>query len=143
MRCWRITTLQEVTTILQRCLNKIIFERFLYLKIFPIKGNEKFEDSSECSLELSFEYLIAAEHLQWITISSDQAILMSVCLQSMIDELLLKHVGGIVKNKDTSGKTWTYITRDGHSRVVMGSLPTEIFNRNSKVVLIVIIELFQ
>lgn len=89
----------------------------------------------ESSLELSFEYLIAADNLQWITVSSDQAILMSVCLQSMIDELLLKHVGGIVKNEDSSGKTWTYVTRDGHSRVVMGSLPTEIFNRNSKVLI--------
>lgn len=93
----------------------------------------------ECSLELSFEYLIATDHLQWITISSDQAILMSVCLQSMIDELLLKHVGGVVKNQDPSGKSWTYITRDGHTRVVMGSLPTEIFSKNSKVIFICII----
>ena len=37
---------------------------------------------------------MAKDQLQWITISSEQAILMSVCLQSMIDELLLKTVGG-------------------------------------------------
>ena len=51
--------------------------------------------SNEYSLELSFEYLIDKNKLQWITISSEQAILMSVCLQSMIDELLLKKKGGI------------------------------------------------
>lgn len=52
------------------------------------------EDNNECSLELSFEYLIARNELQWITIISEQAILMSVCLQAMIDELLQKCVVG-------------------------------------------------
>lgn len=63
---------------------------------------------------------MAKDHLQWITISSEQAILMSVCLQSMIDELLLKSVGG-VRNQELKGKTWTYITRDGHSKVIADS----------------------
>jgi len=44
-------------------------------------------------LELSFQYLMTKDRLQWITISSQQAILMSVCLQSMVDELLLKKNG--------------------------------------------------
>ncbi|OXU28479.1 hypothetical protein TSAR_013359 [Trichomalopsis sarcophagae] len=105
MRCWRITTLHE--------------------------GNDKYEETPECGLELSFEYLMAKDHLQWITISSEQAILMSVCLQSMIDELLLKNVGG-VKNQEVTGKTWTYITRDGYSRTVVGSPSPESFNKNTK-----------
>lgn len=37
---------------------------------------------------------MSRNNLQWITVSSEQAILMSVCLQAMIDELLLKSVGG-------------------------------------------------
>jgi sorting nexin-17 len=45
-------------------------------------------------LELSFEYLIAKNELQWITVVSEQAILMSVCLQAMIEELLQKCVVG-------------------------------------------------
>ncbi|XP_058794452.1 sorting nexin-17 [Phymastichus coffea] len=98
MRCWRITTLQE--------------------------GNDKYEDNTECNLELSFEYLMAKDHLQWITISSEQAILMSVCLQSMIDELLFKSVGGI-RNLELKGKSWTYISREGHSRIITGSHSTE------------------
>lgn len=39
-------------------------------------------------MELSFEYLMAKNKLQWIAISSEHAMLMSVCLQSIVDELL-------------------------------------------------------
>lgn len=49
--------------------------------------------SSNPQLELSFEYLMSRDKLQWITIASEQAILMSVCLQAMVDELLLKKTG--------------------------------------------------
>lgn len=44
-------------------------------------------------MELSFEYLMAKSTLQWITISSEHAILMSVCLQSIVDELLSQKDG--------------------------------------------------
>lgn len=105
MRCWRITTLQN--------------------------GTDRCEDS-DFSLELSFEYLIAKNQLQWITIASEQAILMSVCLQSMIDELLLKNVGGS-KPQQAFGKSWTYITRDGQSRITMGSTSCEQTGKNAKI----------
>lgn len=39
-------------------------------------------------LELSFEYLVTSERLEWITVVSHQAILMSMCLQSMVEELV-------------------------------------------------------
>ena len=97
MRCWRITTLQN--------------------------GLERCEENDDYSLELSFEYLIAKNQLQWITITSEQAILMSVCLQSMIDELLLKNAGGS-KPQDVSGKSWVYIMRNGES-ITMGSSSDE------------------
>lgn len=38
--------------------------------------------------ELSFEYLLARNTLKWITITSEHAILISLCLQSIVDELL-------------------------------------------------------
>lgn len=44
-------------------------------------------------MELSFEYLMAKDTLQWITICSEHAMLMSVCLQSIVDELLSQKVG--------------------------------------------------
>lgn len=39
-------------------------------------------------LQLSFEYLMSRQTLRWITINSQQAMLMSVSLQAMVDELL-------------------------------------------------------
>ena len=35
--------------------------------------------------------------LQWITIGSEQAILMSLCLQDMVDELVMKKKGARIK----------------------------------------------
>ncbi|KAH8410543.1 hypothetical protein KR009_000187, partial [Drosophila setifemur] len=48
-------------------------------------------------LQLAFEYLIAKQTLRWITITSEQAMLMSVCLQAMVDELLQR-------DPDTTGQ---------------------------------------
>ncbi|XP_012533878.1 sorting nexin-17 [Monomorium pharaonis] len=103
MRCWRITTIQN--------------------------GTDHYEDNNECSLELSFEYLIARNELQWITIVSEQAILMSVCLQAMIDELLQKCVVGS-RIQAEPGKSWTYVMRDGQSRVMTRSPLRECANDN-------------
>ncbi len=47
----------------------------------------------EAKLELSFEYLVAADKLVWITVVSSQAILMSICLQSMVEELVRIRAG--------------------------------------------------
>lgn len=44
-------------------------------------------------MELSFEYLMSRDCLQWINIKTDQAILMSMCLQSMVDELISQKQG--------------------------------------------------
>uniref|UniRef100_A0A1A9ZP05 PX domain-containing protein n=1 Tax=Glossina pallidipes TaxID=7398 RepID=A0A1A9ZP05_GLOPL len=60
MRCWRVTAVHNT----QEC------------KDHPY------------DLQLSFEYLMSKQTLRWITISSPQAMLMSVCLQAMVDELL-------------------------------------------------------
>ncbi|XP_005096824.1 sorting nexin-17 isoform X2 [Aplysia californica] len=70
MRCWRITT------------------------VYPnADENSPKSSSQESQLELSFEYLMSRDHLQWISIISDQAMLMSMCLQNMVDELIMKKQG--------------------------------------------------
>uniref|UniRef100_A0A665UY67 Sorting nexin-17 n=1 Tax=Echeneis naucrates TaxID=173247 RepID=A0A665UY67_ECHNA len=51
----------------------------------------------EVKLELAFEYLMSKDRLQWVTITSQQAIMMSICLQSMVDELMVKKSGGSIK----------------------------------------------
>lgn len=75
MRCWRITATSDIN-----------------------ENGEKEEH-----LELAFEYLLRKDQMQWITIYSDQAILMSLCLQSIVDEILRIKQGKPVKRpKDRS-----------------------------------------
>ncbi|XFF91299.1 hypothetical protein AB1E18_017518 [Capra hircus] len=51
----------------------------------------------EVRLELAFEYLMSNDQLQWVTITSPQAIMMSICLQSMVDELMVKQSGDSIR----------------------------------------------
>lgn len=44
-------------------------------------------------LELSFEYLLRAGELRWVRVVSNQAVLMSLCLQSMVQQLLASSAG--------------------------------------------------
>uniref|UniRef100_A0A1A8FTX0 Sorting nexin-17 n=1 Tax=Nothobranchius korthausae TaxID=1143690 RepID=A0A1A8FTX0_9TELE len=77
MRCWRVTSSQV-----------------------PISNGTNAPCSSskcEVKLELSFEYLMSKDRLQWVTITSQQAIMMSICLQAMVDELMVKKSGGSIK----------------------------------------------
>ncbi|GIY60290.1 sorting nexin-17 [Caerostris darwini] len=80
---------------------------------------------AKLKLELSFEYLMSKDHLRWICIRSDQAILMSVCLQGMVDELLSKRHG--VKNEEKLDKSnrrgsWNYMKRDGSSHQISSNI---------------------
>ena len=44
-------------------------------------------------MELSFEYLLSKDRLQWISVDSPQVIFLSLCLQSMMEELMRKQRG--------------------------------------------------
>lgn len=55
-------------------------------------------------LELAFEYLIKKDEMEWITIYSDEAILMSLCLQSIVDEILRMKQGRPVKKPKDRAK---------------------------------------
>jgi len=44
-------------------------------------------------VNISLEYLIKTDTLQWITIHTEQAAVVSTCLQSMVDEILAKRTG--------------------------------------------------
>uniref|UniRef100_A0A8C2KJ34 Sorting nexin-17 n=1 Tax=Cyprinus carpio TaxID=7962 RepID=A0A8C2KJ34_CYPCA len=78
MRCWRVTSSVPVAN-----------------------GTANPSSSSKCDvkLELAFEYLMSKDRLQWVTITSQQAIMMSICLQSMVDELMVKKSGGSIKKR--------------------------------------------
>lgn len=55
---------------------------------------------------------MSKDKLQWITISSEQAILMSVSLQSLVDELVMKK-NGLKRRKNSFKGRWSYMKRDG------------------------------
>ncbi|XP_070534165.1 LOW QUALITY PROTEIN: sorting nexin-17-like [Ptychodera flava] len=92
MRCWRITT----------SINE--------------ENGEGGSGDRTTELELSFEYLVAKDKLQWIAIQSDQAILISICLQGMVDELIMKKQGGRMKRPQDRIRTTRrdFKRRDGH-----------------------------
>ncbi|XP_055855145.1 sorting nexin-17 isoform X2 [Episyrphus balteatus] len=94
MRCWRVTTIHN---------NE--------------EENTSSLDNSTQSLELSFEYLMSKNCLKWITIASDQAMLISVCLQGMVDELIHQKDGNqyIYKSDTVPYQPMCYIRRDGSS----------------------------
>lgn len=107
MRCWRITATH----------NKI-----------DNPANSRM-NSTTC-LELAFEYLMSKDKLQWVTVTSDQAILMSLCLQSLVDELLVKKNGYDTKTQAAKRGPWSYMKRDGSSHLI--SLDNLDINTNNK-----------
>ncbi|CAG0918766.1 unnamed protein product [Notodromas monacha] len=70
MRCWRISGKLPMTA---------------------SNGNNGDEDES-IAADLSFEYLVGKDQMDWVTIKSPQAVLISLCLQSIVDELLGKQL---------------------------------------------------
>ncbi|XP_074847697.1 sorting nexin-17 isoform X2 [Carettochelys insculpta] len=75
MRCWRVTSSVPTST--------------------GPPGSSP--GKAEVKLELAFEYLMSKDRLQWVTITSPQAIMLSICLQSMVDELMVKKSGGSIR----------------------------------------------
>lgn len=82
--------------------------------------NTKRTSEGRIRLELSFEYLVSKSMLQWVTVVSEQAILLSMCLQGMVGELLLKK-NGATKPACADGRrngrrgSWSFMKRDGSS----------------------------
>ncbi|KAM4041605.1 sorting nexin-17 [Anomaloglossus baeobatrachus] len=97
MRCWRVTS------------------------SVPLSNGSGSPNRSEARLELAFEYLMSKDRLQWITISSPQAIMMSICLQSMVDELMVKKSGGSIKKM--SRKRQACLVRRSDSQQAVKSPP--------------------
>ncbi|XP_015188819.1 PREDICTED: sorting nexin-17 [Polistes dominula] len=102
IRCWRITTLTNVPSAI------------------------RWTDSDHFDLELSFEYLFPDNKLQWITISSNQAILMSVSLQSMIDELVLKNTNDSKQESESNDSSWVHVQKDDNHIVMENKLVANI-----------------
>lgn len=48
-------------------------------------------------LQFSFEYLFSKEEIKWIDVQSDQGIMMSMCLQGIVDEIVREREGRPMK----------------------------------------------
>lgn len=98
MRCWRITTLHPIE---RRQAN----------------GHGPLIEEPNKNFELSFEYLISKDNLKWITLLTEHATFISVCLQSIVDELMRQKSGCAASPRHARGSL-TYLRRDGSSRLV-------------------------
>lgn len=78
--------------------------------------------------ELSFEYLVSKDTLKWITISSDQAIFISISLQGVVDELVSKRDGRCSLYDKTIGPDHQ---SNHHSSQLRPSLSGRTDNNNS------------
>ncbi|OUC44499.1 putative PX domain protein [Trichinella nativa] len=77
------------------------------------------------SQDLSFEYLFSNNHLEWITLRSSQSVLISRCLQSMIEEIVNSQADAIAS---ASSKN----TMPMHSGVILNELSFESANSSLK-----------
>ena len=76
---------------------------------------------TKSEVNVTFEYLIKKDHLQWITIHTEQAALVSNCLQSMVDEILAKRAGATgPPSTATNETTTTSSERNNASKVGNG-----------------------
>ncbi|XP_057308627.1 sorting nexin-17-like isoform X2 [Hydractinia symbiolongicarpus] len=72
---------------------------------------DKSNESTKESLQFAFEYLFGKTDLRWITIQSNQAIMMSMAMQGMVDEILREQQGkGIRTPKPKNSKKRTLST---------------------------------
>ncbi|XP_045116632.1 sorting nexin-17-like [Portunus trituberculatus] len=103
IRCWRITVQQPCS------------------EGSPSSGSRdgcaSLDASQQVNLELSFEYLMSREEMRWVRVNSPQAVLMSLCLQGMVNELLSHKRGRKVRtpNERVRKGSLSYVRRDGSS----------------------------
>ncbi|XP_072941644.1 sorting nexin-17 [Epargyreus clarus] len=104
MRCWRITTLHNVEKLQSNG-----------------HGQQSLLEECNKNFELSFEYLLSKDNLTWITLKTENAIFISVCLQSIVEELMRQKSGAGPASPRGRRAALTYLRRDGSSQLVTPS----------------------
>ncbi|RMZ97406.1 sorting nexin-17-like [Brachionus plicatilis] len=86
------------------------------IKCWKVSGMNTYESGNQVAtqLELSIEYLSAKNKLTIINIQTDQAILISTSVQTMVDEILLKKDGKKIKRPSDRqrAKATQFLTRN-------------------------------
>ncbi|XP_069980292.1 sorting nexin-17 [Penaeus vannamei] len=132
MRCWRITVQQPIegsTSSSSTSSSTSTSTSTCTSTSSSSTSSSSSSSRSSCSsleggrnvnLELSFEYLMSREDMRWVTVTSPQAVLMSMCLQGMVQELLTRKRGHKVRtpSKRVRKGSLSYMRRDGSSTQV-------------------------
>lgn len=117
MRCWRITTLHT-------------------MEQPQVNGHGPLLENVNQNYELSFEYLISKDNLKWITLKTEHATFISVCLQSIVDELMRQKNGACPPSPRTPRAPLTYLRRDGSNQIITPSSSSDtISSGNSESVI--------
>lgn len=112
IKCWRLTTSNNSSTLDETSEST--------------SANEVSVPKSR--FELSFEYLPPKGSLKWITIHSSQAVLISICLQNMVEEMLVKREG---KRFRSEGLSLRYNTSPNYSNMpAIGLSDSATLNEN-------------
>ena len=129
IRCWRLTAteVQTQNSTLNSLCNSPISN--FHHSNHPVHGrNFKFE--------LSFEYLFSRNVIKSVTIESNEAVLMSMCLQEMVNESLLRRnsstkspfgdheLYNVQRSLTASASTGTFIKMDGSKQLISSSIFT-------------------
>ena len=68
-------------------------QRIRSWRLTSVPYTESSETTNKETLYFAFEYLFAKDDLRWITIESEQAIMMSMAMQAMVDEIIREQNG--------------------------------------------------
>ncbi|XP_041975241.1 sorting nexin-17 [Aricia agestis] len=112
MRCWRITTIHN-------------FDHQ------QTNGHNSLLEEPNKNFELSFEYLMNKDNLVWVTLRTENAVFISVCLQSIVDELMRAKSGWGPSSPRVKRASLTYLRRDGSSQLITPSSSSDTLSSNN------------
>lgn len=94
--------------------------------------NQNYVERERPVLQLSFEYLVSKGNMKWIALISDQAIMMSMCIKDMVDELLRKRKGGKIRKPEKSKSSIRFKPRDKSTEALFGPQTSEAKDSSKK-----------
>lgn len=123
IRCWRLTATEVKNSDVNSTCN---------LQMSNFHNSNQPQHARCFKFELSFEYLLN-KTIKSITIESNEAVLMSMCLQGMVNELLSKRHGTkspfgedelytLQRSITASASTGTFIRMDGSKQLITSSI---------------------
>ena len=118
--------------------NNVKHEKFSVTRIRSWKVSAIRENTQHVGIEqtflISFEYRISKDNLKWIRTKTEQAILLSMSIKSMVDELLRKKKGERIKkpsDRQNCGTKPSFKPRDKKTEAIFSQTEIEISGADS------------